>query len=74
LVFGDPLALSIPDEEHSEEEERWVTVGQAGSQLVLVVVHTNRGKEEEEVVRLISARKATMKERKQYVKVPGGER
>jgi uncharacterized DUF497 family protein len=74
LVFGDPLALSIPDVEHSEGEERWVTLGQIGSQLVVVVVHTFRDIEEEEVIRIISARKATAKERKQYMNLPGGLR
>lgn len=71
-VFGDPLALSVPDEEHSEGEERWITVGQAGRLSLVVVVHTYRDTEEEEVIRMISARKATPKERKQYMNLPGG--
>ena len=74
LVFSDPLALSVPDAGHSEGEERWSTVGQAGGHLIVVVVHTYRDTEEEEVVRLISARKATPKERKQYMNLPGGPR
>ncbi|MEO7959855.1 MAG: BrnT family toxin [Fibrobacteria bacterium] len=74
LVFADPLALSVPDEGHSEGEERWVTVGQAGSHLIVLVVHTYRDTEEEEVIRLISARKATPKERKQYMNLSGGPR
>ena len=74
LVFGDPLALSVPDEGPSEGEERWITVGQAGRLTVVVVVHTYRNTEEEEIIRLISARKATPKERKQYMNLPGGSR
>lgn len=74
LVFGDPLALSVPDSRHSEGEERWITVGQAGSLLVVIVVHTYRDTEKEEVIRFISARKATPKERKQYMNLPGGPR
>lgn len=71
MVFGDPLALSVPDVAHSDDEERWITIGHAGS-LLLVVVHTYRGAGEKEEIRLISARKATPKERKQYMNMPGG--
>ena len=39
-VLNDPLMLSIPDEEHSENEERWLTLGQAENGKLLVVVHT----------------------------------
>ncbi|MDT8322454.1 MAG: BrnT family toxin [Xanthomonadales bacterium] len=39
-VFRDPLALSCFDEEHSEAEERWVTLGLAGNGRLLAVVHT----------------------------------
>ena len=39
-VFRDPLALSIPDFESSADEERWVTLGQAGTGILLLVVHT----------------------------------
>jgi uncharacterized DUF497 family protein len=62
-VFCDPLALSIPDDEHSENEERWVLLGRAPSQTLLVVIHTIR---HEEVMRIISARKATLSERNTY--------
>jgi Uncharacterized protein conserved in bacteria len=40
-VFKDPLALTIYDDEHSEDEERWVTLGLAGNGRYLVVVHTS---------------------------------
>jgi len=66
-VFNDPLMLSIPDEEHSESEERWLTMGQAENSKLLLVVHTymeisaNRAN-----VRIISARPATKHEQRQY--------
>jgi uncharacterized DUF497 family protein len=61
-VFRDPLLLVQPDKEHSEEEDRWLALGKSVSQLLLVVVHT----EDETTIRLISARKAEPKERRQY--------
>ena len=39
-LFLDPLAVSLFDQEHSEAEERWVTMGRDGSGRVLVLVHT----------------------------------
>jgi uncharacterized DUF497 family protein len=66
-VFLDPLAVSIYDEEHSLDEDRWITIGKDHINLILVVSHTFR---EENIdncrIRLISARKATKKEIKQY--------
>ena len=41
-VFRDPLTASVPDEEHNETEERWITLGQADNGRLLVVVHTHR--------------------------------
>jgi uncharacterized protein len=65
-VFSDPLHLSIPDQK-IKGEERWVTIGLAGNSSTLVVVHTYvERKGELEVIRIISARKATRKERIQY--------
>jgi uncharacterized DUF497 family protein len=61
-VFRDPLLLVQPDLEHSQEEERWLALGQSAQQLLLVVVHT----ENERTIRLISARKAEPRERRQY--------
>ncbi|MEI9968440.1 MAG: BrnT family toxin [Terracidiphilus sp.] len=61
-VFRDPLLLILPDPEHSGEEERWVALGKSVSQLLLVVVHT----EDERTVRIVSARKAEPRERRQY--------
>jgi uncharacterized protein len=60
-VFADEQALTLPDP-HSEEE-RYVTIGLDAFARVLVLVYTWRG---EELIRLISARKATRRERNQY--------
>ncbi len=65
-VFGDPLHLSIPDPE-SREEERWITVGRSADENTLVVVHTDRIRTEDgEVLRIISARRATRREKEEY--------
>lgn len=65
LVFDDPRAVSQIDRVE-DGEERWQTLGLAGGILVLLVAHTYREEGEEEVVRIISARKATPHERKIY--------
>jgi uncharacterized DUF497 family protein len=71
-VFQDPLALSRYDDEHSEGEDRWVTLGQAGNAALLVVVHTFDERDGGSAsVRIISARKATASERAQYEGVQG---
>jgi uncharacterized DUF497 family protein len=61
-VFGDPLALTIPDPLHSEEEDRFVTLGESHRRRLLVVVFTERG----DKIRIISARAATRRERNDY--------
>lgn len=66
-VFLDPLALSVFDEEHSDEEERWITIGKDNREVILVVVHTFREVAvDESFIRIISAWKATKNEIKQY--------
>jgi uncharacterized DUF497 family protein len=65
LVFDDPRAVSQLDRV-KDEEERWQTLGLAGDILILLVVHTYREKSGEEVLRIISARKATPRERTIY--------
>jgi uncharacterized DUF497 family protein len=60
-VFGDPLASTIVDED-STEEERSVTIGMTASQVLVVVVHTDR----DDRIRIISPRRATRPEQKQY--------
>jgi uncharacterized protein len=61
-VFADTLSITIPDPDHSEDEERWVTIVVSNRQRLLVVVHT----EEEETIRIISARTADRLERRKY--------
>jgi uncharacterized DUF497 family protein len=59
-VFSDDLAITMPDERF--EEERLITIGVDGFGRVLVVVYTMRDDE----IRIISARKATRREQRQY--------
>jgi len=61
-VFGDPLAITIPDPLHSEDEDRFITLGESSRRRLLVVVSTERG----DNIRIISARVATRRERKDY--------
>ena len=66
-VFQDPGAMSIPDDDHSEHEERWATMGRARDGQVLTVIHTERDSgPDETILRLISARRSTRSERRQY--------
>jgi len=61
-VFQDINALTFEDPDHSDEEPREITVGLSRSGRVLFLSHCDRGKR----IRIISARKATPKERQQY--------
>lgn len=61
-VFGDSFAMTFPDLEHSNFEQRFLTIGTTVSGRVLVVVHAERG----EAIRIISARPATPCERRFY--------
>ena len=65
-VFADPFALNRYDEEHSDEEERWVLLGKSLNETILLVAHTFRDINGKEFVRIISARRATKKEEKSY--------
>jgi len=66
-VFLDPEALSVFDEEHSQTEDRWITLGLDRAGTLLVVWHTYREETETSAwIRLITARKATKNETKQY--------
>jgi hypothetical protein len=65
LVFDDPRAISVLGR-IEEGEERWQTVGMAAGVSVMFVAHTFRERDGEEVVRIISARKATPWERRTY--------
>lgn len=64
MVFNDVLAITYYDDAHSQQEQRFATIGMSDQGRVLVVSHTVVG----ENVRLISARKATPRERKIYEK------
>lgn len=64
-VFDDPRHLSIQDR-HVFGEERWQTLGLVGGIVVLLVAHTYREESDDEVIRIISARKATAHERQIY--------
>jgi uncharacterized DUF497 family protein len=61
-VFDDPLSITIPDPDHTIDEERFVIVVMSSERSLLIVVHTIRG----ERIRLISARPATKHERRNY--------
>jgi uncharacterized DUF497 family protein len=66
-VFGDALSLTIEDRAHSKPgDERFVTIGQSYAGRILVIVHADEG----DLVRIISARSATKREREQYESGP----
>jgi uncharacterized DUF497 family protein len=66
-IFLDLNMLSIEDEEHSEEEDRWITLGLDKNGVLLVVHHTFREVDPDNFnIRIISARKPTRGEAKQY--------
>ena len=61
-VFFDPRSLLLPDDEHSSEEQRYTIIGESLRSDTLLVVHVERG----ERIRIISARKPTQGERRDY--------
>lgn len=67
MIFRDPYMISMFDDEHSQSEDRWITIRRNGNGILLVVSHTFL-----EIntslcnIRIISARKAVKYERKQY--------
>ncbi len=66
-IFRDPNLISIPDDEHSETEERWLTMGLDANGALLIISHTFKNVSASTVnIRLISARKATKSETEQY--------
>ena len=66
-VFRDPNQLSIYDEEHSEYEDRWITMGIDSGGVLRVVVHTFEQIGESLCeIRIVSARKATSREARRY--------
>ena len=65
LVFADPFARMLQDRV-VDGEPRWQAIGRVADELVLVVAHTVRNRNDEEIIRIISARKALKQERKRY--------
>jgi len=71
FVFSDKDAISLFDDDHSDYEERWITIGVIN--IHGVVVHTEKIKGEFEFIRLISARKAEKYEADEYIRRVGGK-
>ena len=63
-VFYDDYARQFHDEEHSDHEERFILLGRSNKSRLLIVCHCER--QDGDVIRIISARKATVNERKYY--------
>ncbi len=61
-VFEDTLSVTYPDPDHSEQEECYLIIGISSQYQVLVISHTYRS----EIIRIISARRATKRERRFY--------
>ena len=61
-VLSDPLSITVPDPDHSIEEDRHITVGMSNRRRLLIVAHTERG----DRIRIISARELTRAEREAY--------
>jgi len=63
-VFSDELSITIYDPDHSDQEDRFITIGTSDTDRFLMVSHTDRKNR----IRIISARELTRKERKEYEK------
>ncbi len=61
-VFGDDLAITAPDPDHSKDEDRYITIGWSNRGRLLMIAHNDRS----ERIRIISARELTRSERKAY--------
>lgn len=61
-VFGDELSITVPDPDHSDQEDRFITIGWSNMHRLMMVALTDRG----ENIRIISARELTKAERKEY--------
>ena len=61
-AFGDPLSLTIPDPDHSQDEDRFLLIGRSTRQHLVVVAHAERG----DTIRILSARPASRRERIAY--------
>ena len=63
-AFGDPLSVTIHDPKHSDDEDRFLLLGETQDKKLVVVAHTDR----KDTIRLINARTATRQEREDYEK------
>jgi hypothetical protein len=61
-IFGDELAVTVPDPDHSDNEDRYITIGWSDGRRLLIVSHTDR----RDRIRIISARELTKAERQEY--------
>jgi hypothetical protein len=61
-IFEDDLSVTIYDPDHSEDEDRYITIGLSNRGRLLMVAHTERG----DTIRIISARELTSAEREAY--------
>jgi len=61
-VFDDPMYITLLDEEHSINEERYITIGLSNKNRILLIAHTDR----KDLIRLICAREVTANEEKFY--------
>ncbi len=61
-AFGDPLSITFYDPDHSEDEDRYITIGRSTESRLMTVSHTDRG----DNIRIISPRRASRRERKLY--------
>lgn len=64
-VWNDPLHVILPDRIESREQ-RWHAIGMVGTVVIMVVVHSYPEPDDEDRIRIISARRATAQERKRY--------
>ena len=69
-IFGDPFEITIPDPDHSDDEFRFLSVGLSESKRLLVVAYTER----DQRTRMISAREASPKERREYESTKSSDR
>jgi uncharacterized protein len=65
-IFDDPLSTTFPDDDHSESEQRFLTIGQSARRRLLAVAHTEEG----DTIRIMSAREATRSEQRFYEEDP----
>lgn len=61
-VFSDVLSMTVPDPDHSQEEDRYIIIGLSGQNRPVMVAHMERG----ECIRIISARELTRSEKRNY--------